>query len=234
VIKIAILNESTVVSDAEVQACVNALAVQVARDFFPWWGIIAQLNFHPSKIAPPNTWQLVVLDDSDQANALGYHELTAGGLPLGKIFARSDQQAGTSWTVTASHELLEMLVDPNIELAAEQDSTAGAISFYSYEVCDAVEADNLGYKINGVQVSDFVTPAWFQTAAPGPRDHRGAVSQSFQLAPGGYISLLQVPGGAGWTQVTADLRPGGPTPPPGSRRWRRNLPKACWRRSAHK
>jgi hypothetical protein len=231
VIKIAILNESTVVTDAEVQACVNALAVQVARDFFPWWGLMAQLNFHPSKIAPPNTWQLIVLDDSDQANALGYHELTAGGLPLGKIFARTDQQAGTSWTVTASHELLEMLADPNIELAAEQDSTAGAISFYSYEVCDAVEADNLGYKINGVLVSDFVFPAWFQAAAPGPRDLVGAVTQSFQLAPGGYISLLQVPGGAGWTQVTADLKPGGPTPPPGSRRWRRNLPKACWRRS---
>lgn len=232
-IKIAILNESTVISDADVQACVGALAVQVARDFFPWWGVMAQLNFHPSKIAPPNTWQLIIFDDSDQADALGYHELTAGGLPLGKVFARSDQLAGTSWTVTASHELLEMLADPNIELAAEFDSADGSISFYSYEVADAVEADILGYKIQGVLVSDFVTPAWFQAAAPGPRDHRGAVKNSFELAPGGYISLLKVPGGAGWTQVTADKKPGGPEPPRGSRRWRRNLPKACWRRSKH-
>lgn len=232
-IKIAILNESTVVSDADVQACVNALAVQVARDFFPWWGIIAQLNFHPSKIAPPNTWQLVVLDDSDQADALGYHELTAGGLPLGKVFARSDQQAGTSWTVTASHELLEMLADPDIELAAEFDSADGSISFYSYECADAVEADNLGYRIGGVLVSDFVFPSWFQPAAPGPRDLVGAVKSSFELAPGGYISLLKVGQGSGWTQVTADKLPGGPAAPRGSRRWRRNLPKACWRRSKH-
>jgi len=50
----------------------------------------------------------VILDDSDQAGALGYHDLTSDGLPIGKVFAASDLKAGTSWTVTASHELLEM------------------------------------------------------------------------------------------------------------------------------
>ena len=237
-IKVAILNESTVVSDADAQTCVNALQKQVARDFFPLWGIDAQLNFHPSKIAPADAWQLVILDDSDQADALGYHELTAQGLPLGKAFAASDIQAGTSWTITCSHELLEMLVDPDINTVAEQDNADGSINFYAKEVCDAVEADSLGYQIGVpgpagsriISVSDFVLPAWFGSGA-GPMDFLGQVSAAFQLAAGGYISLLKVPGGTGWQQVTANLKPGGPEAARGSRRWRRRLPDAMWRRS---
>src|ERR1700735_4567820 len=54
---------------------------------------------------------LVLFNDSDQANALGCHDLTTGGLSIGKVFAASELKAGTSWTVTARHELLEMLGD---------------------------------------------------------------------------------------------------------------------------
>jgi len=233
-IKIAVINESTVVADAAVQACVNALQVQVWRDFAPVWGIDAQLNFHPSKIAPAGAWQLVILDDSDQADALGYHELTSGGLPLGKVFAKSDLTAGTSWTVTASHELLEMLVDPDCNDCAEWDRADGSTWFFAYEVCDAVEADALGYQIDGVLVSNFVTPAWFLSQSlPVPLDFRGDVKAPFTLAPGGYISIFEVGAGvvAGWQQVTSDYKPGGPSAPIGSRRVRRAMPDRDWRRS---
>ena len=54
------------------------------------------------------------MDDSDQAGALGYHDLTSAGLPMGKVFARTDLQNNLSWTVTVSHELLEILGDPMI------------------------------------------------------------------------------------------------------------------------
>lgn len=232
-IEISIINESTVVSDADVQRCVDSLQIQVTRDFLPIWGIAAKLNFHPSKIAAPGAWQLVILDDSDQADALGYHELTAGGLPLGKVFANSDIQAGTLWTVTASHELLEMLVDPTINLTAEVDNSDGSITFYAYECCDAVEADALGYTIGAVVVSDFVTPAWFD-AMPLPGEgfsFRKNATKALQIVPGGYISLLQVAAGAQWQQITADHKPGGPAALRGSRRWRRRLPDRFWRRS---
>jgi len=42
----------------------------------------------------------------------GHHDLTPDGLPVGKSFAGTDKHFGHSWTVTASHELLEMLADP--------------------------------------------------------------------------------------------------------------------------
>jgi hypothetical protein len=236
-VNIAVINESTVVKDSDALACVDALQIQVSRDFAPaWGGIDAHLMFIPRTNPPmapaPNQWQLVILDDSDQADALGYHELTASGLPLGKVFAKSDLDAGYSWTVTASHELLEMLADPNINDVAELDNADGTITFYAHEVCDAVEADDLGYEIDGVLLSDFVTPSWFVSGETGAVDFMHRVSNPFQIAPGGYISVLQIPSSAaGWTQITADHKPGGPVAQRGSRRWRRSLPDSQWRKS---
>jgi len=39
-------------------------------------------------------WWVVVLDNSDQAGALGYHDLTSAGLPISKVFAGTDKQYG--------------------------------------------------------------------------------------------------------------------------------------------
>jgi hypothetical protein len=61
-------------------------------------------------------WWLTILEDSDHADALGYHETTDQGLSLGKVFAHLARQEGGNWTITARHELLEMLDDPEISL----------------------------------------------------------------------------------------------------------------------
>jgi len=34
---------------------------------------------------------------------------------------------------------------------------------YAYEVCDACQAKEFGYRIDGTLVSDFVYPAWFES-----------------------------------------------------------------------
>src|SRR5277367_628327 len=117
--RISVVNESTLVADAEVQAWVPALQIQVSRDFAPIWGIDALVQFvtPAAKAQPadwlmealkPINWVLGVFDNADQAGALGYHDLTPAGMPIGKVFAGTDQQYNSSWTVTASHELLEM------------------------------------------------------------------------------------------------------------------------------
>ena len=86
--QVAIINESSVVTDAELQHWIPALQTQVSDQFADIWGVDAQLSFVPRADQPtPGTWQLVVLDDSDQAGALGYHDVTADALPLGKVFA---------------------------------------------------------------------------------------------------------------------------------------------------
>lgn len=233
-IHIAVLNRSTVLTDAQVSAVVPALQTQVHRDWAPVWGSDADLSFVATGAQPPaGAWWLVVSDDSDQAGALGYHDLTNEGLPMGKVFARSDIDAGLQWTVTASHELLEMLGDPDINLAAYVFSSATAGRIYAYEVADACEADQYGYAIDGIQVSDFVFPAWFENfrkAGSTRFDYGNHINAPFQLLPGGYIGVFDINGGSGWHQLTAESKPAQYTMRArvGSRRERRRTPRDQW------
>lgn len=199
---IAIINESTVLQDSAILEAIPDLQVQISRDFAPRWGADATLVFVPKGQKPDlSHWWLTILDDSDQAGALGYHDLTDGGLPLAKVFAKSDVQDGLSWTVTISHELLEMLGDPYINECTQEGQV-----FYAKEACDACEQDSFGYMIDKTKVSDFVFPSWFCSSAPGPYDFTGCISAPLQLREGGYIGIFNP--GQGWSQKTADLPPG--------------------------
>ena len=233
-IQISVINESTVLADTDVVPVVAALQKQVTNDFRPVWGADAELSIVPKGTQPPNgSWWLVLLDDSDQANALGYHDLTSDGLPIGKVFAASDLKAGTSWTVTASHELLEMLGDPNINLTVfvQNSNTAGVL--YAYEVCDACEDDSLGYQIDSVLLSDFVYPAWFEsfrTEGSTQFDRMNKIQTPFQLLVNGYIGVFTVNSGSGWSQQTEQKRPTNALHrgAVGTRRERRNIPHELW------
>lgn len=232
-IQISVINESTVLADNDVAPVVAALQKQVTEDFYPVWGANAELKIVNKGAQPLNgSWWLVLLDDSDQANALGYHDMTSEGLPIGKVFAASDLKAGTAWTVTASHELLEMLGDPNINLTVFVQNTNTAGMLYAYEVCDACEDDSLGYRIDNVLLSDFVYPAWFESfrgEGSTQFDRMGKLHDPFQLAIGGYIGVFNVAAGNGWTQKTnqrpSNLLHRGAV---GTRRERRTIPHDQW------
>ena len=239
-IRVAVINASTVLTDDQVQAAVPALQTQVHRDFAPVWGIDADLSFVASGAQPdPGLWWVIILDNSDQAGALGYHDVTDQGLPLGKVFAGTDLQYGNQWTITTSHELLEMLADPEINLTVFVQPSERAGTLYAYEVCDACEADGLGYDIGGTLVSDFVYPAWFESSRqPGSTqfDYANRIQAPLQLLPGGYIGAFDVTTGTGWHQITAQgaaltysMRPR-----VGSRRERRRTPRDEWLRSMAK
>jgi hypothetical protein len=169
-------------------------------------------------------WQIAITDNPDQADALGYHEMTSTGTPLGKVFAKLDLDSGSSWTVTLSHEVLEMLADPWINWCA----VGGDSKIYALEVCDAVEADNLGYQIDGVLVSDFVTPSWFEPTEGDRFDFKQHLSKELQLAEGGYTSILDPK--KGWTQVNPRGNDGSPINA-GSRRARWKQAREGWRLS---
>ncbi len=204
---LAIINQSTVVSDTAVKIAMLALQQQVSWHFAPVWKVDASLGFMPKGVTPPtDAWWVVILDNSDQAGALGYHDLTPQGLPLAKVFAKTDAQYGLKWTITASHEITEMLADPFIsEGVIYQPSTNNGYVF-AREVGDPVENDALGYQINGVWVSDFVFPAWFQPGLPGPWDYMKHCTGPLQLTRGGYISFMH--NNFQWHQATAQHAPG--------------------------
>jgi len=241
---IAFINESTVADDVTVSQIVNAIHKQVWRDFVPAWGIKKAANcmfVAKGQNVPAGAWQMIILDTSDQAGALGYHETTSTGQPLGKVFAKSDQQYGSSLSVTISHETLEMLADPEIDQTYTRVVSPQETDIYALEDCDAVEDDSLGYIINGILLSDFVFPSWFSD--PGNQqagtqyDFMSKCSEPLQLLSGGYIGIQKVINGQsqGWTQITDKLWKGAPKPAhlviPGSRRDRRKIVKASRRMS---
>jgi hypothetical protein len=237
---IAVKNFSTVVTDAELRAALQAFQRQMSGDFAQEWGLDAVFQYlDRAEPLPPGAWQLNNYDDADQAGALGYHDLTPEGLPAGKCFAKTTKTSGGLWTVTFTHEANEMRADPNINLVVMDDANHRLLA---YESNDAVEADELAYDIDGVKVSDFVLPSWFRIGSSGERHaFKSKVTEPFQLLPGGYIGFYDLAGG-GWQQLTArevvNARamhlascPPGPhqaRPQVGSRRERRRTHRSQW------
>lgn len=200
-ITIQVKNKSTVCADLDVKRVVDACNKQLSRDFGPAYGIKAQCVFAAKDATLSQyDWQLIVVDNSDEASALGYHETSKSGTPIGYCFAKTTQQNGGLWTVTFSHELLEMLADPDINACMVDESGQ---KLYATEVCDACEDDSLSYVIDGVHVSDFVLPAFWVTSSPphAPLSFTGAVKKPLQILPGGYLALLDLHAvSKGWQQ----------------------------------
>jgi hypothetical protein len=196
--QIAVINESTAISDADVQKMIPAFDQQWNKDLRPIWGVdAATFNFIPKGRMPPaGSWWCVFLDNSDQADALAYHDLTNEGLPISKVFAKTLMQDKASISVGATHELCEMAVDPWLN-SAYQDPHG---TFWAGEVCDPVESDQYGYEIGGVLVTDFITPNWFaHEHAQGAIDLKNHAHTAFQVLSGGYAQRFDPR--RGWVQV---------------------------------
>jgi hypothetical protein len=208
-VKIAVKNLSTIVSESEIQAVTRAIQIQVSRDFYSTWGMNAEFHYFPPKaILPTDMWQFIYMNDADVANALGYHDLTSSGLPLSKIFVRTTLSAGHKWSVTASHEALEMLADPYVNLVAFNQHTNTTGLMVAYEVCDAVEDDDSGYNIGGIRVSNFVLPEWFEEGFIGKVDFLSQLTRGLELGDRGYKSTFSsTPETTGWTRTFGHARP---------------------------
>ncbi len=195
--QIAVMNESTVMSDADVQKMIPAFTWQWNVDLRPVWGVdAAAFTFVPAHQVPAaGSWWLVFLDNSDQAGALAYHDLTNEGLPISKVFVKTLIADGASVSVGATHELCEMAVDPWLNSAYQDPKGV----FWAGEVCDPVESDQYGYMIGDVLVTDFITPNWFaHEHFQGSIDFKGHELKPFAVLVGGYAQKF---GKRGWVQV---------------------------------
>lgn len=207
-VDICLINRTSRIRDARFAAILHALQAQCAEDFCPVWGIaVPVLHLVGRNEQPdPSHWKLWFRDTSDDAGALGYHE-DASGVPEGFVFVEDDIRYGSAISVTASHELMEMLADPT---TTRMGPTIGGAQ-YIVECCDACEADEDGYLKLGVQVSNFVLPAYYGLipaggAGRGPYDFRDLLTAPCpMLRPGGYIMALE---NGAWTSKMARYEDG--------------------------
>jgi hypothetical protein len=191
---IAILNQSKLVTNADAVTMTEAIATQVRMDAAPLWDRApAAVVFYTDPAAVPAAAHGIAIVDAIQdqpKGVLGFHTEDRGGKLWGVVAAQPELDNGGKvttgdWSVSSvlSHEVLEMYVDPNCNLWAND----GKGSAYSFEVCDPVEAPT--YTVSGVSVSNFVTPAWFDPLAPATAqfDKLGQLKTPFSILKGGYV-----------------------------------------------
>jgi len=113
------------VSDEEFQRSIRAVNRQIAEDFAPYWGLSAELRLEGRSEKKPSTHTLAdmrgdavmyVWDKVDVDDALGYHDKNDRGIPFGFVFLDLSVELEEPWTVTLSHEALELIGDPETNL----------------------------------------------------------------------------------------------------------------------
>jgi hypothetical protein len=176
-----------------------ALQRQATRDFAPIWKVCATVDAFPRlEDVPIGYWPMVVETDIDVPGAAGIH-LDKDGQPFALI-AMSD-----SWSLTASHEMLEMLADPfgdRLIAGKSPKRDQGRVEFL-VEVCDPSEAAEFAYTVNDILVSDFYTPHYFDPLhSPATRySYTDAVERPRQVLRGGYLSWHDPISDHWWQQV---------------------------------
>jgi hypothetical protein len=183
---VALVSETQSISFSELSRVSAALQKQAIRDLGPIWNIQATCDaFGRLEDVPVGYWPIIVEDDIRTPGAAGIHE-DKDGQPFALV------TAGSGWSLTASHELVEMLVDPfgnNLTAGQSTMPGQGRVEFL-VEPCDPSEAVQFAYVINGVTVSDFYTPLFFSTMHnPANRySQTGAIKKPRQVLKGGYLS----------------------------------------------
>ncbi len=158
------------------------------RHFLPVWDFPVKL--YNTKKPKPTDWQFIYVDEAADVGRTisGYHDLTVHGQPVSFVFVRTVLENGEPVSLTASHELFEMVIDPIANMWAE--ATRGRE--FAYEMCDAVEEDT--FLVDGLQMSNFVYPTWFEPFKH-PRgtkfDHLGLLKTPFSMSKGGYVIVKQ-------------------------------------------
>jgi phospholipase C len=203
---ISIVNRSGTIPDEELQRVIRAINRQIAEDFQPYWSFGAQLRLEGKIGKDPDGDSLPELrgdaviylwDKTDVEGALGYHCNNAFGIPYGFVFTKLSKELGEPWSVTLSHEALELLGDAqgNLLVQGPHPEKPAMEVFHWFEMCDAVQSQT--YAIDEIEVANFVLPLYFtKDEQEGGRNDflgrlvKGKGLSSFGVAAGGYIGFF--------------------------------------------
>lgn len=194
---------TTALRRQDVQDRIRAVNRQLQEDFRRYWHQDVQLRLEgwTGETLDPNRplnmrgdAVIYLWDGTSTANALGYHDLNYRGVPFGFVFPRLSERLGEDWSVTLSHEALELAGDPETNRLVQgphpDPDEGGRLVFHWYELCDAVQADT--YLIDGVAVSNFVLPLYFTESEEhlNHNDFLGRGVPSFGVRAGGYVGFF--------------------------------------------
>ena len=159
-------------TDQEIITALRAINRQIAEDFKPYWNAAGTLRLEgvsaddvdvDSNADMQGEAIIYLWDKSDVPDALGYHASNYRGIPYGFVFVDIATEIGEDWTVTLSHEALELIGDRQAnQLVRGPDPRDRRKKVYHWhEMCDAVQDET--YEID--KREDFDDAAgfiWFE------------------------------------------------------------------------
>lgn len=235
---IAVINQSTLVTNAQVNTMCQAIQIQLDLHFMPAWNLKnGTVKFYADAAQVPGySWTIYVIDtDAQVAGALGFHQEVGDKVngyimcqPIlsngGSVLAFDASNPG-AYTVsgTLSHEVLESINDRFTNTFCDNGATS-----WCMEMCDPCEQIGYAIEVDGysVSVSDFCFPSFFNpqaTATNAPFNYLKSFTGPFQILNGGYA--IQRTGGPGTeTQVFGKAMP----------QWRQDTKKKAFSRGGRR
>jgi hypothetical protein len=186
VAQVALVPNGPHIDLAELTRVSAAIQKQIARDVSPIWCINATIDVISSlEQVPLSYWPIIIGGEELPEGVLGTH-LSDDNQPYALV------RNTTGWSLTASHECIEMLIDPfgNRFVAGQSPSPNQGRVLFLVEACDPCEGVENAYTVNDILVSDFYTPNYFDPQqVSGVRcDYTGSLTSPREVLSGGYLS----------------------------------------------
>ena len=180
---------------AKLELLAMALNVQ-SKHVYQHWGRSHSVKVYDSPLMPQDTIPIWIKDDIGLKTEKGFHFVE-----LGKPYVYIKYQTDfDELSLTMSHEVCETDLNPYITNFAvtENLEILNRKGEPYFEICDICQSKQYGYRINGVLVSNFVTPPYYypdsekilgiQIQNRNQYDYLGLVSKPGEILEGGYKS----------------------------------------------
>lgn len=174
---------------------------QVNNDFQNPWGVRCTLTMIDVP-EPFPAFNVIITDEPDLAGAGGYH----GPDHVAKVF----KNVSTNWVRTFSHEVLEMLVDPDITnrtptLTVTTPPPTNITGKVLKEVCDPTALcydgtyNGPANPLSPLSMCDFAYPSWYVYGTLCPWDFLQKCPAPYTyVGPTGFAQILV---GANWFNI---------------------------------
>jgi hypothetical protein len=193
-IHLALVSQVGALKAGDLNRVAAALQKQIQVGLKPTWNVDATIeSFDKLENVPAGYWPIIVKGETDLPAGAGAFHTQKDGHPLAVVGYDADVDL---WTLAASQEMLEMLVDPagnRLKLCRSPNPADGdKVVNVLVEISQPVEGIEHSYRIDGVVVSDFVTPSFYDaTVKSGIKySYTGAAVDPLKILKAGYISWI--------------------------------------------
>jgi hypothetical protein len=197
--QIALIDESGNYTFEQLQKIARILTFQTQNHYWKYWGKTGEVvAYQHESEAPQSAWRCRIVSEMEEKDKglNGFHltEIRNGvTYPYLKVLYH-----GKETERTISHEMLETWEDPyvnNFMLVKATDANRESIEIL-VEISDPVQNSDFGYEIEGILVSNFFLPSFYNLVhiAGTKYDYMGWIEKPRQLLDGGYISFKDAKG----------------------------------------